>query len=174
MFFTILVTMAAPHLKFSTRVSPSIISTQQSFWSNKNFALGVLRYGLGWKQPRLVILATYISRLGTKLCPNELIFHSQIEEKNSSTLFYKKKINLIKYKGRKLSFKIFAPTMSSILRPRIFILDFFQFYLIKFIKKKKMCFYRFLLNVHEIWAHIYIYKCPNLSFRIVAPAVSLI
>ena len=29
--FTILVTIAAPHLKFSTRVSPSIILTQQSF-----------------------------------------------------------------------------------------------------------------------------------------------
>ena len=28
-FFTILVTKAAPHVKFSTRVSPSIISTQQ-------------------------------------------------------------------------------------------------------------------------------------------------
>ena len=36
----------------------------------KNCALGVLRYGLGWKQPRLVILATYISCLGTKICPN--------------------------------------------------------------------------------------------------------
>ena len=38
-FFTILVTMAAQHLKFSTHVSHLIISTQQSFWSKK------LRFG---------------------------------------------------------------------------------------------------------------------------------
>ena len=46
-----------PHLKFSAHVSPLIILTQQSF-DKKNCALGVLRYGLGQKQPRLVILAT--------------------------------------------------------------------------------------------------------------------
>ena len=45
-FFTTLVTMAAPHLKFSTCVSPSIILTQQSFWSSKNCALGIK--GMVW------------------------------------------------------------------------------------------------------------------------------
>ena len=133
-FYTILVTTAAPHLKFSTRISPSIISTQQSFLSTKkNCVLAVLRYGLGWKQPRLVILANLISCLGPKICLNELIFHAQIEEKNSRTLFDNKKINLIKYIGRKLSIKTFGPTMSSILRPIIFILYFLQFYWIKLI-----------------------------------------
>ena len=51
----------------------------------KNLALDVLRYGLGRNQPRLVILATYISRLSTKICPNELIFHAQIEGKRILT-----------------------------------------------------------------------------------------
>ena len=44
-----------------------------------------------------------------------------------------KKINLIKYNKRKFSFNFFAPTLSSILGPKIFILDFLQFYLIKVI-----------------------------------------
>ena len=57
-FFTISVTIAARHLKFSTRISPSIILTKQQFWSEKKCVLGVLRYGLGQKQTRLVILAT--------------------------------------------------------------------------------------------------------------------
>ena len=57
----------------------------------KNCGLGVLRYGLGPKQPRLVILCTYISGLGTKICSNELIFHAHIEEKiNKKILFLKK------------------------------------------------------------------------------------
>ena len=37
-----------------------------------------------------------------------------------------------------------------------------------------MCLYLFLLYVREIWAHINIFKCPNVSFNIVAPAVSSI
>ena len=132
MFFTILVTTAAKHLKFSTRISPSIILTKQSFVSKKKCALGVLKYGLGWKPPKLVILATLISQLGLKICPNGLIFQAQIKQKTLSNLF-KKKINLIKYIGIKLSFKIFAPTMTSILRPIIFILDFLQFFWLKLI-----------------------------------------
>ena len=43
--------------------------------------------------------------MGTKICSNELIFHAQIEEKIPIPLV-KTKINLIKYNGRKLSFKI--------------------------------------------------------------------
>ena len=62
--------------------------------------------------------------------------------------------------------------MSSILRPIIIILDFLQFYLIKLISFYNiMCLFCFLLYVCEIWAHIDIFKCPNLSFKIVAPAV---
>ena len=37
-----------------------------------------------------------------------------------------------------------------------------------------MCLYCFLLYVREIWAHIDISKCPNISLKIVAPAVSSI
>ena len=71
--------------------------------------------------------------MGTSICPNELIFYAQIEDKKFKNLcFIRKKIHLIKFNGKKLSFKIFAPTMSSILRPRI-ILDFLKFYLIKLI-----------------------------------------
>ena len=49
-----------PHLKFSTRFSSLIILNQRSFWSKKTCALGVLRYGFGPKQPRLVYLGTII------------------------------------------------------------------------------------------------------------------
>ena len=46
-YFIILVTMVAPHIKCSTRFFPLIISTQRPFWSKICCALGVLRYGLG-------------------------------------------------------------------------------------------------------------------------------
>ena len=50
------------------------------FDQQKTYALGVLRYGLGSKQPRFVIFGIQISRFGIKMCPNELIFHAHIEE----------------------------------------------------------------------------------------------
>ena len=74
-----------------------------------------------------------------------------------------------------MSYKMFAPTMSSIFRPRIFILEFLQFFLIKLISfKNRMCLYCFVLYVREIWAHIDIFQCQNVSFNIVAAAVSSI
>ena len=56
--------------------------------------MGVLRYGLGQKQPRLVILATQISHLSTKIRPNNPIFHAQIEEKILKHPCFIKKNNL--------------------------------------------------------------------------------
>ena len=47
----------------------------------KNCAFAILRYGLGPKQPILVILSIYISRLGNKICPNELILHAHTKKK---------------------------------------------------------------------------------------------
>ena len=82
---------------------------------------------------------------------------------------FSKKIYLIKYNWRKLSFKIFASPMGSILRKK-HLYSWFSPILLFFFYKTE----RFLLYVHEIWAHIDIYKCPNLSFKIVAPAVSSI
>ena len=92
------------------------------------------------------------------------------------TYFANSPISLIKYNGGKLSFKIFSPTMSSSSRPRIFILGFFLILLdkIDLFFKNRMSLYHFLLYVCEIWAHIDIFKRPNLSFKIAAPAVSSI
>ena len=53
---TILVTMAAPHLKFSTRFFPLKPLTQQSFWLKKFLALGILRDWWFWA-PKLHIWA---------------------------------------------------------------------------------------------------------------------
>ena len=52
----------------------------------KKCAFRILRYGLGPKQARLVILGTYISRSGTKICPSMLIFHIRIEKKFTTTI----------------------------------------------------------------------------------------
>ena len=71
-----------------------------------------------------------------------------------------------------MSLKIVASTMSSVSRPRIFILDFLQFYMIKSIFLKQNVLVFFLLYVREIWALIDIFKCLNVSFKIVASAVS--
>ena len=61
----------------------------------------------------------------------ELKFHvlAHIEGNDIDPLFKKKKINLIEQNLRKFSFKIFAPTVSSILIARILNLDFLQLYL---------------------------------------------
>ena len=45
-----------------------------------------------------------MSRFGTEICLNELIFHAHIEEK----ILFIKKINLIKYDLRKSRVKILA------------------------------------------------------------------
>ena len=50
--------------------------------------MGVLRYGLGPKQPRLAILGTKMLCFGTKLCPYELIFHAHIEKNHTKTLYF--------------------------------------------------------------------------------------
>ena len=51
--FTIWVTMAAPHLKFSTRLSPLIILTQQSFGSNFFFCFGRFKEWFGTKAAKI-------------------------------------------------------------------------------------------------------------------------
>ena len=96
-------------------------------------ALGVFRYGLRPKQPRLAILGCKFSCLGIKIRPYMLIFHTHIAENDTDPFCFVKKINFIKQNWRKLSYEIVAPTMSSILRARILNLDFLQFYLIKLI-----------------------------------------
>ena len=58
-------------------------------FDRKNCAAGVLRYGFGRQQPRLVICGTLISGLGTKVCLNEHIFHAQKEEKINKHLWLK-------------------------------------------------------------------------------------
>ena len=139
----------------------------------KNCALGVLRYSLRWKQPRLDILATSISRFGTKISPNELIFHAQIEEKYSSTLFYKKnQFNQVYWET--IEFEDFCPYNELYFKTNDLYSWFYPILLNKiyFFYKKKMCLYRFLLYVRELWAHIDISKWPNLSFKIMAPAES--
>ena len=78
-----------------------------------------------------------MSRLGTKIYPNELIFHGHIEEKNNKHILLIKKNQFNKVKSEKTEFQGFASTMSSILRPRISILDFLVFYLIKLISFMK-------------------------------------
>ena len=93
----------------------------------------ILRVWLGMKATKIGYFGHLNFFFGTKICLNELIFHPQTEEKIFRHLVLYKQKKLIKYIGRKLSFKIFAPKMSSTLRPRIFILDFLQIYLIKFI-----------------------------------------
>ena len=53
-FFTILVTMNAPHLKFSTHVSPLINLTQQSFWSTtKKSRFGHFKERFGTKAAKI-------------------------------------------------------------------------------------------------------------------------
>ena len=59
----------------------------------------VLKYGLGRKQPRLMILGTQISGYGTQICPNYLIFHTHREENNIDQICFIKEINLIKQNG---------------------------------------------------------------------------
>ena len=78
---------------FNPRLSLNYFSPAIIFIDKKNCALGVSRYGLGWKQPRLLILGTLISRLGPKICPNEFIFHAEIEKKKiQAPCFIKKSI----------------------------------------------------------------------------------
>ena len=45
-------------------------------------------YGLGAKPPGLVILGTNISRLGTKVCPNEIIFYAHREGEKYNHIFF--------------------------------------------------------------------------------------
>ena len=51
-FFTNLVTIAAPHLKILNRVCPSIILTQQPFWSKK-LRFGRLKVWFGTKAAKI-------------------------------------------------------------------------------------------------------------------------
>ena len=50
---------------------------------------------MGPKQPILVIFGTYISRFGTKICPNKLIFHVYIEEKIYNQIKFIKKKSIL-------------------------------------------------------------------------------
>ena len=51
------------------------------------------RFGLGSKKPILAIFCTWTPRLGTKLCPYELIFYAPVEENSTEHLcFIKKKL----------------------------------------------------------------------------------
>ena len=52
--------------------------------------MGILRYGLGPKLPRLATVGPKISRLCTKLCPYELIFHAHIDQNPTKNIMYKK------------------------------------------------------------------------------------
>ena len=80
---------------------------------------------------------------------------------------------MIKYIGRKFSYSILAPSMSSSFSPRIFILDFLRFYMIKlisFIKQNVLVSFSAICawNTNLYW-HSLVPKC---EFKIVAPAVS--
>ena len=68
------------------------ISTKQNFLSNKKSRSTPLRYGLGTKKPMLAIFCTWTPRLGTKLCPYELIFHAHIEENSADHFSFIKKM----------------------------------------------------------------------------------
>ena len=103
-----------------------------------------LNFGYFWPfKKRLKIFLSFLSFKKLDLSYNFFLFFfksklSYLLSQNLQQLFFFfKKMNLIKYNGRKLSFKMFAPSMSSILRPRTLILDFLQFYLIKLISFKK-------------------------------------
>ena len=50
-----------------------------------------LMYGLGAMKPILAIFCTWTPCLGTKLCPNELIFHAHIEENSTDHLCIREK-----------------------------------------------------------------------------------
>ena len=78
-------------LLFFDYFNPAII-----FINKRNCALGVLSYSFGPKQPRLVILRILISRLGTKICLYELIFHAHIKENNTSIICFMEQIKMIK------------------------------------------------------------------------------
>ena len=53
-----------------------------------------LKYGLEAKKPSLAFFGTQTPRLGTKLCPYELIFHGYIEENRIDTFcFIEKSFN---------------------------------------------------------------------------------
>ena len=73
MFFTILIAMATGISNFQSTYLLQLFQPRNHIDQKKNCALGVLRYGLGPKQPRLAILPTSITRLGTQICPNAFI-----------------------------------------------------------------------------------------------------
>ena len=136
-FFTILVTKIwspwSPRISNFQHASLLWLYQPNNLLINKKMRFGRFKVWFGTKASGIRNFGNLNFTIGHWNMSSSAHISSTGKAKNIQEPVFHKTINLTNYYGRKLSFKIFAPTMSSIWRPRIYILDFLQFYLIKLI-----------------------------------------